>query len=174
LLDCYIGVTEKNNAQAFHEANENTLLLIDEVDSLLASRRGASRQWEISQVNELLTQIDDYDGYLVVATNYPEHLDDALSRRLDFKVNFQAMRPEHLEEAFVTFSTKMNLTQKQSAKAFHSSVWPTGGMTLGDFSTAFRRVSANPKVSATEFAKACLAEASHRETLAQGGRRIGF
>lgn len=40
-----------------------------EVCLFLADRRGAERNWEITQVNELLTQMEAFDGIFVCTTN---------------------------------------------------------------------------------------------------------
>ena len=50
-------------AEAFAEAEEeNGIMLIDEVDTFLFDRSGASRSWEITQVNEFLTQLEQFRG----------------------------------------------------------------------------------------------------------------
>ena len=59
LLDKYVGETEKLMAKMFDEAlDEDAVLLLDEADSYLSDRSRASQHWEISQKNELLTQME--------------------------------------------------------------------------------------------------------------------
>ena len=103
LLGMYVGQTEKAIAAAFEEAADaKALLLFDEVDSMLADRRGAQKTWEISQVNELLTWLEP--GRLkvpfVATTNLIENLDPAAMRRFNFKAKFGWLRPDQVEEAF--------------------------------------------------------------------------
>ena len=87
LLNCYVGGTEQNIAQAFEQAKtDNALLVLDEVDTFLFSREGANRSWERSQVNEMLTQIERFEGLMVVSTNLIEVLDPAALRRFDLKI----------------------------------------------------------------------------------------
>jgi SpoVK/Ycf46/Vps4 family AAA+-type ATPase len=58
LLDQYVGMTERNLAEAFFEAeSQEPLLVMDEVDSILAGRDGAQHTWEVSFTNELLAHI---------------------------------------------------------------------------------------------------------------------
>ena len=58
LMSMWVGENEKNIARAFRQADQDgALLLIDEVDSFLQDRRGAQRGWEVSMVNEMLTQM---------------------------------------------------------------------------------------------------------------------
>ena len=89
LLDKYVGGTEERIAQAFAEAEaERAVLFLDEVDGLLQSRGRADHTWEVTQVNELLQQMENFNGVLVCATNFFDNLDPAVLRRFTFKVEF--------------------------------------------------------------------------------------
>ncbi len=86
LLDMYVGGTEQNLARAFRRAtSEKAVLLLDEVDGLLQDRAGASRSWEVTQVNELLVQMENFSGLLFCATNLVNSLDAASLRRFALK-----------------------------------------------------------------------------------------
>ena len=89
ILGCYVGETEQNIAKAFRQAEaEHAILFFDEVDGLLQDRSGASRRWEITQVNELLQQMENFDGVMIAATNFSKNLDAAVMRRFTFKLEF--------------------------------------------------------------------------------------
>ena len=61
LLDRYVGGSERNIANAFAEARDTSAFLVfDEADSLLGACDGASHRWEISQVNEMLTWMENH------------------------------------------------------------------------------------------------------------------
>ena len=95
LLSCWVGGTEKNIAAAFREAEaENAILFLDEVDGLLRSRGMAQRSWEVTQVNELLHQMENFRGLLVCATNFSDNLDPATVRRFTFKVAFDYLQDD--------------------------------------------------------------------------------
>ncbi len=95
LLDPYLGGTEAKLRKAFDMAREeDAILLIDEADSFLQDRSGAQRQWEVSQVNELLTQMESFNGIFVASTNLIDRLDSASLRRFDFKVKFDYLTRE--------------------------------------------------------------------------------
>ncbi|RYE92799.1 MAG: AAA family ATPase [Myxococcales bacterium] len=95
LLGPYVGQTEANLAEAFRRAErDGAVLFLDEVDSFLQNREGADRQWEVTQVNELLTQMDTFDGVFVCATNRLDHLDPSSRRRFDVRVRFLYLDPE--------------------------------------------------------------------------------
>lgn len=94
LLSPYIGVAEKNIAKAFREAAETkAVLLIDEVDSFLQERGKAHRSWEVTQVNEFLTQMEEFEGIFIATTNLVEGLDAASLRRFDLKTQFGYLKP---------------------------------------------------------------------------------
>ena len=89
LISKWLGDTEKLINAAFeHAREENAILLLDEVDSFLCSREQAQHSWEITQVNELLTQIEGHNGVLICCTNHLRHLDAAAIRRFPMKLKF--------------------------------------------------------------------------------------
>lgn len=93
LLSKWVGGTEQNLAEMFDEARrEDGVLLLDEADSFLRSRDRATAAWQVTEVNELLTQMEAFDGTLVCTTNRLKDLDPAALRRFDFKVAFKPLR----------------------------------------------------------------------------------
>ena len=95
LLSPFLGESEQKIAAAFRQADEDdAVLMIDEVDTFLQDRRGASRQWEVSMVNEMLTQMESFSGVFLVSTNLMSNLDQASLRRFDLKVKFDFLKPE--------------------------------------------------------------------------------
>lgn len=87
----HVGVSEKTVRSLFSLAKREDLsplvIFVDEADSLLGSRDGSgdSGGWRRSVVNQFLREMDGLEasGALVmVATNRPYDLDDALLRRL--------------------------------------------------------------------------------------------
>ena len=92
LVSMWVGETEKNLARAFLEAgDEGAILLIDEADSFLQDRSRAQRSWEVSQVNEMLTQMEAFEGIFIASTNLVDSLDAASLRRFDFKIRFDCL-----------------------------------------------------------------------------------
>lgn len=89
LLSMWVGGTEANLAAAFEQArDEGALLLIDEADGFLQDRSQARTSWEVTGVNELLTQMEAFEGIFIASTNLVERLDPAALRRFDFKIRF--------------------------------------------------------------------------------------
>jgi SpoVK/Ycf46/Vps4 family AAA+-type ATPase len=95
ILGKYVGESEENIKYAFREAEESgSILFLDEVDGLLRSRGAAHNSWEVTQVNELLYQMENFKGVLVCATNFRKNLDPATIRRFLIKVNFDYLDDE--------------------------------------------------------------------------------
>ncbi len=87
ILDPYVGGTERNIAALFENTvPEETLIILDEFESFAADRKGAERNWMISQVNELLTQLEAYEGRVLACTNLVDYIDPAIRRRFQLKI----------------------------------------------------------------------------------------
>ena len=104
LLDPYVGGTEQRIAAAFAEAREaGAFLLFDEADSLLLDRADAVRSWEVSQVNEMLTWMEQHPLPFACTTNLVDRLDRASLRRFLVKVRFGWLTPAQARLAFQGF-----------------------------------------------------------------------
>ncbi len=131
LMSKWVGETEKAIAAAFAEARrQGAMLFFDEVDSLLADRQGASQSWEVSQVNELLTWMEDHPLPFAAATNHAAKLDPASARRFVFKVEMRPLDTARARSAFGHFFAR-------EAPAMLDQL---GGLTLGDFAVVARQL----------------------------------
>ncbi|MCW5636455.1 MAG: AAA family ATPase [Rubrivivax sp.] len=98
----YVGETEQNMARMFEEATtEGAVLLLDEADSFLRSRRLAERHYEVTEVNEMLQGMERFAGVFICTTNLFEDLDEAALRRFTFKIRFLPLKPEQRQRMFV-------------------------------------------------------------------------
>ncbi len=98
----YVGETEQNMARMFEEAQtEGAVLLLDEADSFLRSRRMAERHYEVTEVNEMLQGMERFAGIFVCTTNLFEDLDEAALRRFTFKIRFQPLTAEQRLRMFI-------------------------------------------------------------------------
>jgi AAA+ superfamily predicted ATPase len=104
ILGPYLGQTERSIAAAFEEAVEaNAVLVFDEADSLLLDRRDATRSWEISQVNEMLTWMEEHPLPVCFTTNIMERVDTASLRRFTFHVVMHFLDKPGLKRAWQVF-----------------------------------------------------------------------
>jgi AAA+ superfamily predicted ATPase len=128
ILGPYVGQTERAIADAFEEAREaGAFLVFDEADSLLLDRRDAQRSWEISQVNEMLTWMEEHALPVAFTTNLMERLDAASLRRFTFHVRFEHLDRLALARAWRVF---FGLESPPSAGLGWSNLTP------GDFAKA--------------------------------------
>ena len=104
LLDCFVGETEQNIRKMFREAEDkNAILFLDEADSMIQDRSGANHSWEVTQVNELLTQMENFKGIFIAATNFNDNLDQASRRRFALKVKFNYLKPDGIKKMWQAF-----------------------------------------------------------------------
>ena len=102
IVSKFVGETEQNMAKMFDEAQaEKAVLLLDEADSYLRSRRMAERSYEISEVNEMLQCMERFTGVFICTTNLFDELDEAALRRFTFKIRFKGLTAEQRERMFV-------------------------------------------------------------------------
>ena len=110
LLDCFVGNTEKHIREMFKEAEKsNAILFLDEADSLIRDRSGAGHNWEVTQVNEMLTQMENFKGIFIAATNFDGVLYMASRRRFALKVKFGYLKPEGIEKMWQAFFPKVEM-----------------------------------------------------------------
>lgn len=139
LLDKYVGQSEENIAQMFEQAeDENAVLLLDEGDSFLRNREGAQQSWQVTQVNELLTQMESFEGIFILSTNLMESLDPAALRRFDFKLYFDYMDSRQRWMMFRDTAKLLNLQRKQ-VSTVKQRIEKLDQLTPGDFSTVLRK-----------------------------------
>jgi hypothetical protein len=94
----YIGETEKNLAALFNLAeNKQWILFFDEADALFGKRmqtQSSNDQFANQQVSYLLQRIEDFNGTVILATNFKDNIDAAFLRRFQSIVYFPKPRAE--------------------------------------------------------------------------------
>ena len=139
LLDCYVGMTEMKIADMFYEAQqENAVLLLDEADSFLRDRNGAKTSWEVTQVNELLVQMESFNGIFIASTNLIDTIDEASIRRFDLKIYFDYLPPEVAYEMFTDALNVLGLNN-DDPDHFQKQFSRLDMLTPGDFATVMRK-----------------------------------
>jgi SpoVK/Ycf46/Vps4 family AAA+-type ATPase len=84
----YIGETEKNLSRIFQEAEQsNAILFFDEADALFGKRsevKDAHDRYANIEINYLLQKMEEYEGIVIMASNFQKNIDEAFTRRLSF------------------------------------------------------------------------------------------
>ena len=171
LVSPYVGMTERNFAEAFETASrDGAVLLLDEVDTFLQDRRTARHSWEVSAVNEMLTQMESYRGLFIASTNLMDNLDPAAMRRFDLRIHFGYLKPEQISALLDQHLAEMSLQRPETLALAHLLRHPA--VTPGDFAAVSRCARFKPFRSAEELIEAVLAEASLKQ--ASTRQPIGF
>jgi ATPase family associated with various cellular activities (AAA)/Winged helix domain, variant len=88
----YIGETEKHLDQAFEDAERaSAVLLFDEADALFGKRtevKDAHDRYANVEVAYLLQRLEQFQGLVILTTNFKQNVDAAFVRRLRFSIDF--------------------------------------------------------------------------------------
>ena len=170
LISMWVGETEKNIAECFRQAEtEGAILLVDEIEGFLQDRREAKRIWEITAVNEMLTQMESFPGIFIASTNLVDNLDQASLRRFDLKIKFDFMLPRQSQALLESYCHTLNLDAPDNGLA--ARLGRLHNLTPGDFAAVLRRHRFKPVCSAAEIMTALEEECSLKENFK---RPIGF
>lgn len=92
IVDKYIGETEKRLEEVFNIAEKNNaILFFDEADSIFGKRsevNDAKDKYANTEVSYILQRMEEYDGIVILATNYKKNIDEAFMRRIRYLVEF--------------------------------------------------------------------------------------
>ncbi len=170
LLSPFIGGTEKQIAGIFEKAlDDNAILMIDEVDSFLQDRAKAVRSWEVTQVNELLTRMESFNGVFIATTNRLEHLDAASLRRFDLKLHFDYLDLAQIHELLRAWCRSLGIAPPDNEH--FGMIESMESVTPGDFAAVARRHRFQPFTDARGFLQALAADCAMKT---ESRRRIGF
>lgn len=154
LLGKYVGESEQNVADAFTMASlKGAVLVIDEIDSFIQNRESSQRSWEVSLVNEMLVQLENFDGIFFGTTNLLDRLDAAAMRRFDLTLEFHPL----------DFSQRGRLLTELVGELFSSRTaelsgaiallaQQTDGLTVSDTAVLKRQIRFNPLEGFDDFA----------------------
>ena len=182
LLDKYVGETEQRIAAMFNDARQrDAVLVLDEADSFLRDRRSAHQSWEVTQVNELLTQMEAFEGIFIATTNLMESLDVASLRRFPWKIRFDWLKPAQRWALFAQELVRLGGDLAEAAD-WKADLWELEQLTPGDFAAVVRQYELwdeTPSASAF-YDRLCLEVAAKRgervaaATTTTTGRRTNY
>jgi hypothetical protein len=172
LLSPWVGECERNLARAFADAAEaGAVLLLDEAESFLADRRAARARWELTETNELLTQMEQFAGLFICTTNVVERLDPAALRRFALKLRFDFLRVEQARRLLEATLCGLGVAREDAVRA--AEALRIVRLTPGDFAAVARRFRVLGETPQAEAFVAALRE--EVELKGDGAaQRIGF
>jgi SpoVK/Ycf46/Vps4 family AAA+-type ATPase len=101
LVSKYIGETEKNLSKIFYEAQtSNAILFFDEADALFGKRSEVKDSHDLYaniEINYLLQKMEEYEGIVILASNFKSNIDEAFLRRIHFVIE-SPLPDENLRE----------------------------------------------------------------------------
>ena len=172
ILGMYVGQSEKNIRDAFEEAERTgSILLFDEADSFFADRAGAHQSWERTQVNEFLTQMEEFDGILVCTTNLKKIMDPAMNRRFHIIVEFKPLSCEGIRSLLQGYFPSCQFTEGQLRDLDRC-----GTVTPGDFGVLAGKVRFmdGEDLDADFVTGELLKIQEEKQSSSSGGHVIGF
>ncbi|HEV8389828.1 MAG TPA: ATP-binding protein [Dongiaceae bacterium] len=94
----YIGETEKNLAALFDQArHRDWILFFDEADALFGKRtsvKDAHDRYANQEISYLLQRVEDFEGLVILATNFRANIDEAFLRRFNAIIRFSVPSEE--------------------------------------------------------------------------------
>lgn len=95
----YIGETEKNLSGVFDMAeSKNWILFFDEADALFGKRSNTSDshdRYANQEVSFLLQRMEDFDGLVILSSNFKKNIDEAFFRRFQLVLDFEIPDVRH-------------------------------------------------------------------------------
>lgn len=89
----YIGETEKNLSRVFDMAeSKNWILFFDEADALFGKRSNTSDshdRYANQEVSFLLQRMEEFDGLVILCSNFKKNIDEAFFRRFQLVLDFE-------------------------------------------------------------------------------------
>lgn len=98
LFSKYIGETEKTLHLIFEEAKKaDIILFFDEADAVFSKRTEISSsndKYSNNSISYILQKIEEYDGMVILSTNYYQNIDPAFLRRITYTIRFEMPQRE--------------------------------------------------------------------------------
>lgn len=116
VVDKYIGETEKRLEEIFTYAqSSNVILFFDEADAIFTKRtevKESKDKYANTEVSYILQRIEQYDGIIILATNFKNNIDEAFMRRMKYVVEFEMPDEDTRREIWKNgFSPEVPLTE---------------------------------------------------------------
>jgi AAA+ superfamily predicted ATPase len=173
MLSMWVGEAEKNIAAMFAEATAtNAVLVVDEADGMMLERSLATQRWELTETNELLSQMETYDGMFICTTNLVEVFDRAAMRRFDLKIKFSPLTTAQRWVAFQRSLASLGVAEppESTVVRVRTELAGLGALTIGDYRAAERKLGFTGELSVDGLLRALEGEQREKRI----SRAVGF
>jgi hypothetical protein len=122
IISKYVGETGERIGDLFDLAKDKTdpiVLFLDEFDAYSRQRRRSEQASDDSrneEVNTLLQRLEQYDGFLIAATNFGGHIDQAIWRRFKLHITLELPGQEEREKILARYLKPYGLPKRQLAE----------------------------------------------------------
>lgn len=122
LISKYVGETGERIGHMFDLAadkDDPIVLFLDEFDSYSRQRRRGEQASDDSrneEVNTLLQRIEQHDGFLIAATNFGAHVDQAVWRRFDIHITLELPGQPERERILARYLAPFGLPKRSLAE----------------------------------------------------------
>jgi hypothetical protein len=122
LVSKYVGETGENIGRMFDLCNDKddpVVIFLDEFDSYSRQRRRAeqaSDDHRNEEVNVLLQRLEQHDGFLIAATNFGQHVDQAIWRRFDIHITLDLPGQDERERILARYLVPFGLPKRSLAE----------------------------------------------------------
>lgn len=132
MVSKYIGETEKNLSRVFDRAeSKNWILFFDEADALFGRRtsvKDAHDRFANQEVSYLLQRVEEYNGLVILATNFKSNIDEAFARRFQTVVHFPMPQAQQRKKLWLNMlPEKLKLDDKIDLDAIAEQYELSGG-----------------------------------------------
>ncbi len=121
IISKWIGDASRNIGELFRLAadpDEPIVLFLDEFDAYARQRRdpeqGADDERNAT-VDTLLQRLEQHQGFLIAATNFANHIDEAIWRRFDIHITLELPGQKERERILAAISLRLSLGRAGAA-----------------------------------------------------------
>ena len=138
VLSQWIGNTENNIKNIFKIARENNaMIFFDEFEGVISSREKAKEAHQLTQVNQLLSEIEQFEGIFIAATNHMEKFDPASLRRFAFEMQFKFLDESGIDYFHETYLKPISI--EAINRKTKERLMQIRNLTPGDFLVCYKR-----------------------------------
>lgn len=122
LISKYVGETGERIGEMFDLAadkDDPIVLFLDEFDAYSRQRRRSEQASDDSrneEVNTLLQRLEQHTGFLIAATNFGAHVDQAIWRRFDIHISLELPGQPERERILARYLTPYGLPKRPLAE----------------------------------------------------------